>query len=63
MFLIPIGVNMAFGIIPVGINKGEDSPNRGFMAVRMAGYEKEPVHGIPEVAKCDQPNGDVGATK
>ena len=22
--------------------------------------QKEPVHGIPEVAKYDQPNGDVG---
>jgi len=29
----------------------------------MEGYEKEPVHGIPELAKCDQPNGDVGGDR
>ena len=28
MFLIPVGVVMAIGIIPVGINKGKDRPGR-----------------------------------
>ena len=33
------------------------------MVVRMAGYENVPAHGIPEFAKCDQPNGDVGGDR
>ena len=28
--------------------------------VHMEGYKKEPVHELPEVAKCDQLNGKVG---
>ena len=33
------------------------------MVVRMEGYEKEPVHGILELAKYDQHNGDVGGNR
>ena len=32
----------------------------GLMFVRMQGYQKEPVHELPELAKCNQRKGEVG---